>query len=169
MARGPGWIGLVDMDWELFKEMLRRKGLKVTKQRLAVLEVMACHPDEHLTTEEIFDLVKGRDPDIGLATIYRTVQVLMGLHLIEKVTLDDGFVRYELGEAGPGTGHRHHHAICKRCGKVFSFKDDLLDTLEQALLDAIGFQVVDHEVKLFGYCKECRKENGGNIIHETSE
>lgn len=149
------------MNQEQFKELLKRRGLKLTSQRLAVLEVMAEHPGEHLTTEEIYDLVRIKDPDIGLATIYRTVQVLTELHIIEKLSLDDGYVRYELTGAAGGSCHRHHHAICKRCRKVFSFKDDLLDTLERALMDTMGFQVVDHEVKLLGYCKECSAQKDG--------
>lgn len=141
-----------------FKEMLREKGLKVTNQRLLVLDIMDQRPGQHLTAEEIYDLVRVSNPDIGLATIYRTVQVLVELQVIDKISFDDGVARYELGGQELASKHRHHHAICKKCGKVYSFEDDLLDTLEKALLDNIGFTVVDHEVKLYGYCKECREK-----------
>jgi Fur family ferric uptake transcriptional regulator len=77
--------------------------------------------------------------------------------VIDKVSFDDGFARYELGGLDHESRHRHHHAICSRCGNVFSFQGDLLDTLEQALLDRTGFFVTDHEVKLHGYCRECRE------------
>ncbi len=148
------------MEKEHFKQMLRATGLKVTNQRLLVLETIASHPGEHLTTEEIYDLAKEKYPEIGLATIYRTVQVLVDLHVIDKISFDDGFIRYELGTEGAGQRHHHHHAICQSCGEVLSFEDDLLDNLEQAVLDAIGFRVTDHEVKLYGYCRMCRgKEN----------
>lgn len=150
------------MNQQNFKERLRAKGLKVTNQRLLVLEIMAKHPGEHLTAEEIYGLAREAQPEIGLATIYRTVQVLVELQLIDKVSFDDGFARYELEEAEHDSRHHHHHAICSRCGKVYSFEDDLLDTLEQALKDSIGFTVVDHEVKLYGYCRECmNKEKDG--------
>lgn len=145
------------MNQDVFREMLREKGLKVTSQRMLVLEIMAEHPGEHFTTEEIYDLVKVRYPEIGLATVYRTVQVLVDLQIIDKINFDDGFARYELGEREGASRHRHHHAICKSCGKVIPFEDDLLETLEKALYDNLGFQVEDHEVKLFGYCKNCRK------------
>lgn len=143
------------MDQERFKEMLREKGLKVTNQRLMVLETMAEHPGEHLAAEEIYELVRKQYPEIGLATIYRTVQVLVDLHVIDKVTFDDGFARYELEATGEDRHHRHHHAICQKCGAVLSFEDDLLDTLEQALYETEGFTVTDHEVKLYGYCRKC--------------
>ncbi len=145
------------MEQERFKEVLRERGLKVTNQRLLVLETIAARPGEHLTAEEIYELARGKYPEIGLATIYRTVQVLVDLDVIDKVSFDDGFVRYELGDAGEDSRHHHHHAICQKCGKVISFEGDLLETLEQALYDSLGFVVRDHEVKLMGYCKECAK------------
>lgn len=145
------------MNQEVFKEMLREKGLKVTNQRMLVLEIMAAHPGEHLTAEEIFDLARQTYQEIGLATVYRTVQVLVDLSVIDKVSFDDGFARYELGGFESESRHHHHHAICSQCGKVFSFQGDLLDTLEQALLDKSGFLVTDHEVKLYGLCRECRE------------
>ena len=100
------------MNEERVKDLLRGKGLKVTSQRMIVLDIMASRPGEHLTAEEIYDLAKENSPDIGLATIYRTVQVLLELHIINKVTFDDGFARYELNEDESISGHRHHHAIC---------------------------------------------------------
>lgn len=144
------------MNQEDFKELLRGKGLKVTSQRLLVLQIMAEHPEEHLTTEEIYDLVRKTNPEIGLATIYRTVQVLVDLHLIDKISFDDDVARYELRNSN--TKHHHHHAICLGCGKVFSFEDDLLENLEAAVEDRLGFAVVDHEVKLYGYCRDCREK-----------
>ena len=120
------------MNEEKVKDLLREKGLKVTSQRLMVLNILSAHGDEHLTVEEIYDLAKEESPEIGLATIYRTVQVLLELHVIEKVTFDDGFARYELNGEETGSGHRHHHAICTQCGKVYSLETDLLDTLEKA-------------------------------------
>ena len=77
------------MEQKQFQEILRDKGLKVTAQRLLVLETIADHSDEHLTAEEIYELARRKYPEIGLATIYRTLQVLVGLHVIEKISLDD--------------------------------------------------------------------------------
>ena len=77
------------MNDETVKGLLRKAGLKVTNQRMMVLDIIASHPAEHLTAEEIYDLAKVNSPEIGLATIYRTVQVLLDLHIIDKVTFDD--------------------------------------------------------------------------------
>ena len=146
------------MNEEKVKDLLREKGLKVTSQRLMVLNILSAHGDEHLTAEEIYDLAKEESPEIGLATIYRTVQVLLELHVIEKVTFDDGFARYELNGEETGSGHRHHHAICTQCGKVYSLETDLLDTLEKQVFESLGFEVTDHEVKLYGLCSACRRK-----------
>ena len=81
---------------EKFKEMLREKGLKVTNQRILVLEVLADHRDKHLTAEDIYELVREDYPEIGLATIYRTVQLLLEMQLVDRINLDDGCARYEI-------------------------------------------------------------------------
>ena len=147
------------MDQERVKEILRARGMKVTAQRMLVVEVIADRPGEHLTAEEIYALVREKYPEIGLATIYRTVQLLVDLQIIDKVSFNDGFARYELGKLTQEKRHHHHHAICRSCGAVIPFEDDLLDMLEQAVFDATGFRVTDHEVKLYGYCEKCsRKE-----------
>lgn len=147
------------MEKDLFKKLLKEKGLKVTGQRLLVLETMAAHPGEHLTAEEIFDLARVKSPEIGLATIYRTLQVLVDLHVIDKLSFDDGFARYELSRDLGSEKHHHHHAICLDCKTVFSLEEDLLDPLEQNLMERLGFAVTDHEVKLYGYCRACREKN----------
>ena len=154
------------VDREDFGRLLRDRGLKVTRQRMQVLEAVASRPEEHLTAEEIYEIVKLGCPEIGLATVYRTIQLLGSLHLIDRISFDDGFVRYEMGSALEGTvRHRHHHLICIKCGRVVSFQDDSLEELERKIIATTGFRVVDHEVKLYGYCVEC----GGDLIEEKRE
>ena len=154
------------VEREEFKRLLKEKGLKITNQRLLVLEAIASCPEEHLTAEEIYELVKFSYPEIGLATVYRTIQLLNELHLIDRINFDDGFVRYEMGSAhGHGQKHHHHHLICMKCSRVISFQDDLLEELEAKITATAGFRIVDHEVKLYGYCAEC----GGDFIEEKRE
>lgn len=146
---------------EQFAQQLKAKGLKTTNQRLAILEALAQRPQQHLTAEEIYDIVKEKWPNIGLATVYRNIQLLSEMHLIDKLNLDDGYVRYEIGEP-EDSRHHHHHMICKECGKVFAFEEDLLDGLEERIRQTTGFVVADHELKFYGYCRDCeekRKEN----------
>ena len=148
------------IDRESFKELLKEKGLKMTRQRLVVLEVLAENPEQHLTAEDIYERVKAANPDIGLATVYRTVQLLLELELIDRINLDDSFVRYEIGDimGKKQHHHRHHHLICLKCGRVSAFQEDMLEALETGVQEALGFQVTDHEVKLYGYCRDCSEK-----------
>lgn len=139
-------------------QLLKEKGLKITNQRLAILETLRSCPGKHLTSEEIYDMVKKQIPEIGLATVYRNVQVLFEVGFLEKVNLDDGFVRYELANSNDAGNHRHHHLICLECGQVYSFEDDLLEQLECRIRDKMDFKVVNHEVKLYGYCSQCQQK-----------
>lgn len=146
----------MSVDQERFKKMLKEKGLKVTNQRLVVLQVLAEHKDRHMTAEDIYDLVRVDSPEIGIATVYRTVQLLLDMQLVDRIELNDGCVRYEIGHQFLGeTKHYHHHLICKSCGKIIPFDDDLLEDLEKHIEKTLGFHVLDHELKLYGECREC--------------
>lgn len=140
-----------------FRDVLRQNGLKVTTQRVAILEVLQQRPGKHLTAEEIYECVKARYPEIGLATVYRTIQMLSELHLIDKLNLDEGYARYEIGSFEEEDNlHHHHHLICLKCGQVLAFEDDLLETLENRIQELMNFKVINHEVKMVGYCKNCQ-------------
>lgn len=136
------------------KDILRSKGLKLTNQRKLVLDALEKCQGQHLTAEEVWDLVKIQYPEIGLATVYRTIQLFLELNLVDKINLDDGFVRYEIVKKYQ-SGHRHHHLICVGCGKVYSFEEDLLEDFEAHIMKTMGFEVIDHEVKVYGHCKDC--------------
>lgn len=144
---------------EIFKKLLKEKGLKVTQQRLYVLEVLANHRDEHMAVEDIYSSVQKVYSEVGLATVYRTVQLLLEMQLVDRVQLGNGCVRYEIGHLYDGdTPHSHHHLICKKCGKILAFEEDLLEQLEEQIEKKTGFQIVDHELMFYGQCKECSKE-----------
>lgn len=141
---------------ELLKEKLRGKGLKVTQQRMLVLQTLADRSGSHMAAEDIYELIRERYPEIGLATVYRTLQLLLEMQLVDRINLDDGCVRYEIGHLFEGdTKHNHHHLICRVCGKVLPFEDDLLDELERHIEEDTGFHIQDHQLKFYGHCKDC--------------
>ena len=136
-------------------EKLKKKGYKFTPQRKAILEVISENMGLHLSSEEIYDYVKVKSPDIGLATVYRTVQLLVELDVLSKLNLDDGFVRYELNDHD-GDQHHHHHLICSECGSISEVREDLLESIEKQIEMKYEFQIRDHKLKFFGICKSCQ-------------
>lgn len=137
------------------KEQLKSKGYKLTPQRRAILNTVIDNQGKHLSTEEIYDIVKKDCPEIGLATVYRTLQLLSELDVLSKLSLDDGCVRYELNNHEDD--HQHHHLICTSCGNVFEVVVDLLDALEAEIEQNYDFKINDHKVKFFGICKNCQE------------
>ncbi|MFC4767243.1 Fur family transcriptional regulator [Effusibacillus consociatus] len=138
------------------KEQLHSKSFKLTPQREATLKVLLENEEAHLSAEEIFMLVKQKAPDIGLATVYRTLDLLSDLKIIEKLNFGDGMARYEFrSEEHP---HHHHHLICLKCNRFYEI-EDLLDSLEEKVEREHKFKVVDHRVSFLGYCENCREDS----------
>lgn len=135
------------------KNKFKKEGYKLTTQRRAVLDVIIENQEKHLSPEEIYDIVKIRYPEIGIATVYRTLQLLEKLNIIYRLNFDDGYNRYELNL----DSENHHHLICLKCGDIMEVKLDLLENLENEIEDENGFKIVDHNVKFFGYCIDCQK------------
>lgn len=139
-----------------FYKKIKEYGFKLTSQRKIVLNTMLNHMDEHLTVEEIYGYVKDTNPEVGLATVYRNIQMLTEMKIVDKLILGDGFTRYEI--APNDESHQHHHLICEQCGAVIEVKEDLLDSIEQSFQEIYGFLVKDHQAKFYGVCRDCQKK-----------
>lgn len=138
------------------KYILKMKGHKLTPQRKTILNTIIKNLGKHLTSEEIYTEVKKACPDIGLATVYRTLQLFEGLNIISKIDFGDGVYRYELNTSSDDK-HQHHHLICTECGSIFEVKFDLLDSLEERIEKKYDFKIEDHNVKFFGICVKCKQ------------
>ena len=139
------------------KRMLQERQHKMTPQRQIVLQIFLDHPGEHLSAEDVHDILRTEKAEIGLATVYRTLELLSDLGILQKMEFGDGCSRYEVNDTDP-TRHHHHHLICTKCGKVEEFDEDLLETLEADIERKTGFRTLDHQVKFFGICKECQEK-----------
>ena len=146
----------VNIDIDALKENLKQKGYKLTPQRRSILDIIIENEGKHLTVEEIYDEVKKVCPEIGLATVYRTVLLFEELNVLCKLDLNDGCSRYEL--VHDDEEHRHHHLICNNCKSVFEVEDDLLEDLEERIEKTYGFNILDHSVKFFGICSKCKED-----------
>ncbi|HLS36450.1 MAG TPA: Fur family transcriptional regulator, partial [Bacillota bacterium] len=113
------------------------------------------HESGHLSAEEIFLLVKEKAPEIGLATVYRTLELLSELEIVDKINFGDGVSRYDLRKEG--AKHFHHHLVCTECGSVEEIIDDLLKDVEEIIEDNWGFQIENHRLTFHGICKQCQE------------
>ncbi|NBG87635.1 Fur family transcriptional regulator [Isachenkonia alkalipeptolytica] len=141
---------------DTLKGRLKEKGSKLTPQRRATLNVIIENKGEHLNTEEIYELVRKDCPEIGLATVYRTLQLLEEMDIISRINLDDGCSRYEIKT--DDEDHQHHHLICQECSKIIEVKIDLLDHLEKEIEKEYDFDIKDHKLKFFGLCTDCKQK-----------
>ena len=144
------------IDINTLKEDLKKKGYKLTPQRRSIVDTIIKNEGKHLTAEEIYDEVKRDCPEIGLATVYRTILLLEELNVISRLDLNDGCSRYEIVHSDET--HRHHHLICNICHKVMEVQDDLLEELENNIEDNYKFKILDHSVKFYGICEECENK-----------
>ncbi|MBO1003106.1 Fur family transcriptional regulator [Pseudogracilibacillus auburnensis] len=140
---------------ERIKKQLHSKGYKLTPQREATLTVLLEREEDHLSAEEVFLLVKEKAPEIGLATVYRTLELLSELKIVDKINFGDGVSRYDLRKEG--VEHFHHHLVCMECGSVEEIIEDLLGEVEKIVEDEWEFQVKDHRLTFHGICKQCQK------------
>jgi len=138
---------------DVLKQKLYDKEYKLTPQRRVVLEVFANNPEKHLSAEDVYDKVRETYPEIGLATVYRTLDLFAELDILQKMDFGDGRARYEFSESEV---HHHHHLICLKCGSVTEFEDDLLEALEAVIEKKNHFEIINHELKFYGYCNKCR-------------
>lgn len=143
-------------DIQRITEQLKKSGYKLTPQRQAIVDIIIESVGKHLTVEEIFDIVKKRRPEIGLATVYRTIVLMHEENLVTRLDLKDGTARYELTREDEH--HTHHHLVCVECSRVLEFMDDLLDPIEEEIGLKYNFKVLDHSLKFYGICDECAKE-----------
>ncbi|WP_110952862.1 Fur family transcriptional regulator [Anaerosinus massiliensis] len=145
---------------EQLKKKLQERHCKLTPQRQIVLQVFIDNPDKHLSAEDAHNLLRQNSSEIGLATVYRSLELLSDMDILQKMDFGDGRSRYEINEADTKQ-HHHHHLICMNCGSVCEFEDDLLEALEHDISEKCQFEIVDHQVKFYGYCQECqaKREN----------
>lgn len=134
-------------------EKLSDKDYKLTPQRRIILKIFLENVDKHLSAEDIYGIVKLQNPEIGLATVYRTLDLFADLDILQKMNFGDGRSRYEFNEE---ENHHHHHLICTNCGHVTEFEDDLLESLEAHILKKSKFKISDHQVKFYGICEKCQ-------------
>ncbi len=145
-------MGLPTTDWAAHAEQeLKRAGHRSSAPRSAVVEVLG-RQGCVLSAREIADELRADGRDVGIATVYRALELLDELHLVQRLDVGEGTVRYE--PAHP-SGEHHHHLVCDSCGRVSSFEDRDLERAIAHLAGRLDYQVGGHDVVLRGACPAC--------------
>ncbi|MFH1519403.1 MAG: transcriptional repressor [Candidatus Omnitrophota bacterium] len=136
-------------EQQIFNDFLKAKGLKFTGQRGQILKIFL-ETKEHLSVEDLYGIVKKKNPAIGQATVFRTLKLLSGAGIAREINLGDRRARFEYD-------YKHHdHLICQSCLKLIETVDSEIERLQDALCKKFNFTLTSHKLQLFGICKECK-------------
>jgi len=136
---------------KVLEEYISRNNLKITRQRRSVLKAfLDC--ENHVSAEELYNTVTETQSKIGLATVYRTLALLIRSGLASEMDFGDGQKRYEHRYK-----HKHHdHMICTECGKIIEFTNPIIEKLQDEIAAQNGFTITSHKLDLFGNCSDCK-------------
>ena len=137
---------------EQLEKLCREAGIPCTIQRRALLEAVL-DSDNHPTANQVFEVVRVRNPRISRATIHRNLETLSEMGVITKTCHPGGVARYD------ARIDIHHHLICLRCNSIVDIDDEDLNSLTIPDTSAFGFEVADFRVQLRGICRNCRKKS----------
>ena len=138
---------LVEKTTAALEEYIRANGKKQTKQRNAILEVFV-RAGGHLSLYEIQGLVQKSQPNVGFATIYRTMKLFVDAGIADEQRFGGDHAIYELRY---GLEH-HDHLICTKCGRIFEFHDDVIESRQESVAASFGIEVSHHRHVVHGIC-----------------
>ena len=135
-----------------FRSLITAKSLRHTHQRDIIIEELHRNAG-HLTPDDFYDMIKDKHPEIGKATVYRTLKLLEQAKLIAKMDFGDGKIRYEMC-----VNRKHHdHLICEKCKTSIEVVDPKIEALQKKLAESHEFKLTGHRLYLYGICKDCQK------------
>ena len=140
-----------DLEQKALAAYLEDHNLKHTKQREAILDVFL-GVKGHVTSDELYQKVRGLHANIGYTTVYRTMKLLCDAGLAIERHFDDGVTRYEVE-------HEHHdHLVCVRCGKIVEFECQMIESAQDEIAERYGFRLLRHRHELYGHCPDCQEK-----------
>jgi Fur family transcriptional regulator, ferric uptake regulator len=141
-----------DRTWpQLATSALASEGRRAGGARRAVVDLLA-EQDCCLSAQEIADRLRARGRRVGVASVYRALDLLHGQGLVQRIEVGDGGARFEAVVPG---GEHHHHAVCEACGRLTPFSDDGLERAIHRLAARMSLEVRAHDVLIRGECERC--------------
>ena len=134
-------------DIELIVERMEAHGHRVTASRRRVVDAVLSQPSPHFTVDDVLDDA----PDVGRATVFRTMRLLLDLNVVCRVLMEDGSLHYRLSARG-----HHHHLVCRNCGRVEDFSNCDVGPLVDQLARSTEYQIEGHWLEVYGRCASCR-------------
>jgi len=138
-------------------EQVRNGGFRLTFPRQVIVAMLE-NAQRHMSADEIYAVVHRNNPGIGLTTVYRTLELLARMGLINKFSFGDGRARYELQRGK----NQHHHLICRGCGRVIDYSEcadeetELMSKIEKQLSQKYSFKIHTHQLHFYGLCSKCQ-------------
>jgi len=137
----------------VLRQYLKNKGLLHSKQREQVLDVFL-KTEKHLTIGDLYELVRKKNPKIGLATVYRAMRVICAAGLARETDFGDGVRCFEHEYQ-----HQHHdHLVCLKCGKITEVMSPEIEKLQERLAKKYSFTPLRHRMQIFGICRKCKRK-----------
>jgi Fur family transcriptional regulator, ferric uptake regulator len=123
---------------------LKKAGLKATLPRIRILEVLESSNNPHLSAEEIYKKLINSGEDVGLATVYRVLTQFESAGIVIRHNFEEGYAVYEI------TPDDHHdHMVCLETGKVIEFHDEVIEKRQEAIVNEMGYKIIDHSMVLY--------------------
>ena len=137
----------------IFSQYIRNNGMLHSSQREQILDIFL-KAERHPTINDLYDLVRKKNPKIGLATVYRTMRVICDAGLARETDFGDGLRRFEHKHK-----HQHHdHLICLKCGRIIEVMSPEIEKLQENLAKKHRFKAVRHRMEIFGICRSCNRK-----------
>ncbi len=131
---------------------LEQHNLKHTRQRDLILDAFL-EATGHITSEQLHQYIRERDPSIGYTTVYRTLKLLVDAGLAQERHFDDGITRYEIEQ------EHHDHLVCTRCGRIEEFECQMIESAQNDIAKEYNYQLLRHRHELYGLCPDCQKKD----------
>jgi Fur family ferric uptake transcriptional regulator len=138
-----------EVEMKALAEYLERNHLKHTKQRELIL-LSFLEAKRHITSEDLYQVVREQHPNIGYTTVYRTMKLLVEAGLATERHFDDGITRYEIEQ------EHHDHLVCIKCGRIQEFECEMIEETQNEIAKRHQFEILRHRHELYGHCSNCR-------------
>jgi len=149
------------MQDQWWNQQLSKMGFRMTNPRSIIINILN-KTDKHLSAEDIYLKALKVNPSIGLTTVYRTLDLLNQIGVVQKFDFGDGKARYEHTK-NPKKKEHHHHLVCIRCKTIIDYSDfvkeelELMEKTEQELSKKYRFNILHHTIDFYGICTKCQK------------